>query len=83
MKADLVQIGNSRGIRIPKAFIQQCKLGEKVDIRVEGDRIIIARERQPREDWEERFQSAEDGVSDKLLFPEFRDHKFDRDEWTW
>jgi antitoxin component of MazEF toxin-antitoxin module len=27
MKIDLVRIGNSRGIRIPKPLIEQCGLG--------------------------------------------------------
>lgn len=30
-----VRIGNSRGIRIPKPLIEQCGLGEAVDLRVE------------------------------------------------
>lgn len=34
MKVDLVRIGNSRGIRIPKPLIEQCGLGETVDLSI-------------------------------------------------
>ena len=34
MKTNLIRIGNSRGIRIPKPFIEQCGLGETVELRV-------------------------------------------------
>ena len=37
MKTELVRIGNSRGVRIPKPFIEQCGLGETVDLRVADD----------------------------------------------
>jgi len=30
MKTQLVQIGNSRGIRIPKPLIEQCGFGDTV-----------------------------------------------------
>ena len=31
MKTELVRIGNSRGIRIPKPIIEQCRLGDTVE----------------------------------------------------
>jgi len=45
MKTELVHIGNSRGIRIPKPFIEQCGFGDKVDLRVENECLIISPER--------------------------------------
>jgi len=48
MKVKLVRIGNSRGIRIPKAVLGQCGLQEAAELRVEKDRLVIAREHRPR-----------------------------------
>ena len=35
MKAHVVRIGNSRGIRIPKSVIEQCQLHGAVDLIVQ------------------------------------------------
>jgi antitoxin component of MazEF toxin-antitoxin module len=43
MKVDLIRIGNSRGIRIPKPVIEQCGFGDTAELRIEQDRLIIAR----------------------------------------
>jgi antitoxin MazE len=48
MRTELVRIGNSRGIRIPKPLIQQCGLGDTVELRVENDCLVIAPERRLR-----------------------------------
>jgi antitoxin component of MazEF toxin-antitoxin module len=58
MKAELVRIGNSRGLRIPKPLIEQCGLGKTVELRVENDRLIISPGRQPRQGWDEAFRGA-------------------------
>ena len=79
MRVDLIRIGNSRGIRIPKPFIEQCGLGDTVDLRVEDGCLVIAPVRRPREDWEASFQTTE---SDELL-PNLPLNDFDRAEWDW
>ncbi len=61
MKTELVRIGNSRGIRIPKPIIEQCRLGDKVEMRVEDDRVVISSERAPRQGWDEAFRAAGSG----------------------
>jgi len=82
MKAELVRIGNSRGIRIPKPLIEQCGLRDTVDLRVEEDRIIISSERKPREGWSEAFRAAGPSDSDELLIPDLP-NVFDNEEWQW
>jgi virulence-associated protein VagC len=42
MKARLVRIGNSRGVRLPKAVIEQAGLTEEVDLEVRGSTVVIA-----------------------------------------
>ena len=51
MKARLVQIGNSRGVRIPKPLIEQAGLGEEVELRVVERGLIVEAARMPRSDW--------------------------------
>jgi antitoxin MazE len=52
MKVNVVKIGNSRGIRIPKAVLKQAGLVDQAELRVVGDTIIIERAKRTREGWE-------------------------------
>ena len=83
MKTELVRIGNSRGIRIPKPIIEQCRLGNTVDLRVERDRLVISPDRAPRQGWDQAFRAAGSAESDKLLLELLPPNKFDREEWQW
>lgn len=83
MRTELVRIGNSRGIRIPKPIIEQCGFGEKVDLRVENHRLIVASQRAPRQGWEETFRAAGPSVEDELLLEGAGANEFDRKEWKW
>lgn len=83
MRIELVRIGNSRGIRIPKPIIEQCGLGHTVELRVEKDRLIIAPARGVRKGWREAFAAARSSRHDQLLLDALRRNKFDEQEWTW
>ena len=83
MKAELVRIGNSRGIRIPKPLIEQCGLGETVELRVANDCLIISPERQPRQGWNDAFRASGRALDDELLLEIAEPSEFDRKEWRW
>ena len=51
----IVQIGNSQGIRIPKAIIEQCELEDEVEAIVEDKKIILSAKRKVRDGWAELF----------------------------
>lgn len=82
MKTDLVRIGNSRGIRIPKPLIEQLGFGEAVDLRVENKSLIISPAGVPREGWAEKFRGASAGMDDELLLTAAA-NEFDVEEWEW
>ena len=82
MRAELIRIGNSRGVRIPKPLIEQCGFGEIVELRVENDRLIISPERQPRQGWREAFRAAGAAPRDEPLLPDFP-NAFDHEESQW
>ena len=41
MKAQIVKIGNSQGIRIPKTLLSQTNLSGEVELEVRKDSIVI------------------------------------------
>jgi antitoxin MazE len=81
MKTDLVRIGNSRGVRIPKPIIEQCGFRDTVELSIENNRLVISPHRRPREGWEEAFRKIAGVQKDELLLPGPND--FDNEEWEW
>jgi antitoxin MazE len=55
MKARIIRIGNSRGVRIPKALLEQTRLTDDVQIEAQAGEIVIRSARAPRADWEAQF----------------------------
>ena len=82
MKARIVRIGNSRGIRIPKPLIEQTGLGEDVEIVVQGNALVISPVGRPRAGWVEAFRAMA-GHGDDELLDEARPTGWDEDEWQW
>ena len=82
MRANVIRIGNSRGLRLPKPLLEQCGIGAVVDVAVEGGRLIVTPLRRPREGWAEAAQAMANRGDDRLLDPE-TSTAFDRAEWKW
>jgi antitoxin MazE len=83
MKTELIRIGNSRGIRIPKPLIEQCGLSDEVELRVENECLVISPQRLPREGWDEEFHAAGASTDDEQLLATTHANDFDRKEWRW
>lgn len=83
MRAELIRIGNSRGIRIPKPIIEQCGFGETVEVRVERNCLIVTPERRPRQGWGDAFRASGPAGTDELMLEGTDSNDFDREEWTW
>ncbi|MDO8413199.1 MAG: AbrB/MazE/SpoVT family DNA-binding domain-containing protein [Gallionellaceae bacterium] len=55
MEAKLVRIGNSKGIRLPKAMLTQTGMTERIEIEARGHNIILKPIKEPRSGWEASF----------------------------
>jgi antitoxin MazE len=82
MKAKIVRIGNSRGIRIPKPLLEEAGLGEEVELRVVDGGIMIAAETGPRAGWAEAASLAKER-GDNTLLDEVVPTRFDAVDWEW
>lgn len=84
MRTNLVRIGNSRGIRIPKALREQCHLQDEVELEVHGDHLEVRPVTKPRRGWAEVFrrmhEQGDDVVIDKDTFPATQ---WEKTEWEW
>jgi antitoxin MazE len=84
VKAKIVRIGNSQGIRIPKPVLEQVGLPEEVELEVEDNTIIIRPFSRPREGWADVFKSMAEAGDDELLDEEAATtSSWDAEEWEW
>jgi antitoxin MazE len=83
MKARLIRIGNSRGIRIPRRVLEEISLEGDLELSVEDGALVVKPVRHPREGWEESFaemaRRGDDKLPDDWQFP----NAFDEEEWEW
>ena len=83
MKTTLIPIGNSRGVRIPKPYIEQCGLTEHVEMDVRNRMIVIHAPHQPRAGWAAAFAEMARRGDDRLLDPQPPLTRWDDAEWQW
>ena len=82
--AKLVAIGNSRGVRLPKAMIEQAGLQDDVELELVEGAIVIRRKRKVREGWAEAARLMAERGEEPL--PEILDRtetEWERDHWRW
>ncbi len=82
MKARLVRIGNSRGIRLPKPMIEEAKLNDEVDIHVREGAIVITSSLNLRSGWAESAKQLHN-LKEDVLLDDRTTTKFDETEWKW
>ena len=82
MKTRLIRIGNSRGVRLPKAIIAQAGLAEEVELRVRDGAVVIARATSTRSSWAAAANQMRQRDEDRLLDTP-APTRFDEKEWEW
>lgn len=82
MKARIVRIGNSRGIRLPKPLLEEAGLGEEVELRATEGSILISPASGSREGWAKAAQQLRERAKDHTLDAE-TPTRFDQEDWKW
>jgi len=82
MIVSVVPIGNSKGVRLPKAVLEQLQVSDQMEMEVKNRQIILRPiNRNPRSGWEEELQKMNGNQDDSLLIPETETEEgFD---WEW
>ncbi len=83
MRARVIKIGNSQGLRIPKPILEQTGIMDDVEIEVEKDQIIIRPVKNVREGWDAAFMRMGQKGDDSPLIDETISHSWDEEEWQW
>jgi antitoxin MazE len=81
MRAQIIQIGNSQGIRIPKILLEETKISGEVELEVCSEGILIRNISKPRSGWDAAFRELSETDDDAL--PMAASAAFDEREWQW
>lgn len=82
MVLQIVRIGNSKGLRLPKSLLEQFHIGKEVDLQTTKDGLLITpKKSKTRSGWGEKFKSMASHKEDKLLIPDELD--IDSQDWKW
>lgn len=83
--AQLVSIGSSRGVRIPKTYIEQARLeGRQLRLQVVEDGLLIAPVTKQREGWREAIEASLKAHGNEATDDEWLNAGLaSDDEWEW
>jgi antitoxin MazE len=80
MLVSVINIGNSKGIRLKKTLLEKYEITEKVELILEKGRIILKPVSKPRHNWDKSFQKMNLNEDDRLLINDvFADENLE--EW--
>ncbi len=75
-------IGNSRGLVIPKAMLNELGLENQADVQIENGTLVIRRPAlTPRQGWAEASQALAQAGDDALILPEFANAEDEEIKW--
>lgn len=81
MRVGIISIGNSKGIRIPKAILEQCRFSQEAELEVQGNALLIRPVEKTRQGWDEAFQLMHERKEDALVINDALDMEMENWEW--
>lgn len=82
MKTNIVSIGNSQGIRIPKVLLELSGLAGEVELELCENGILISKARRSRDGWGESFRQMAENNDDELT-ESFQPTVYAKEKWRW
>ncbi len=67
MEVSIIQIGNSKGLRLTKTILDRYNITDKVELILEKGHIILRPIAEPRKGWDKAFQRMHENGDDQLL----------------
>lgn len=81
MKTPVIQIGNSKGLRLSKTILKQYGIVDEVELIFEKDQIVLKPISAPRTNWETAFEQMRQNNDDTALIPDVFEEE-NTEEWT-
>lgn len=82
VRARIIRIGNSRGIRIPKAILEECGLEDTVELQAREGKLVVKSAGMARQGWEEAYRRMAEAREDAPLGQPIATD-WDKTQWRW
>ncbi|WP_312418860.1 AbrB/MazE/SpoVT family DNA-binding domain-containing protein [Epilithonimonas sp.] len=80
MELSVINIGNSKGIRLSKTILEKYNIQDKIELILEKGFIVLKPKTEPRKNWEKAFKTMHENGEDQMLIDDiFEDENFE--EW--
>ncbi|MCX7337850.1 MAG: AbrB/MazE/SpoVT family DNA-binding domain-containing protein [Alphaproteobacteria bacterium] len=83
MRLEIVAIGNSRGVRLPKSLLDQCGLYNAVEAEVRGKELVLKKIDHPRDGWARAFSAETHGLTPGDQGWLDAPSEWTEEEWQW
>ena len=81
MELSVINIGNSKGIRLSKTVLEKYNIQDKIELIFEKGFIVLKPLAEPRKNWEKSFEKMHDKGDDQRFIDDvFDDENFE--EWN-
>ena len=81
MELPIINIGNSKGIRLSKTILKRYSISTTIELILEKDHLTIIPKSEPRKGWDLVFMEMSKNGNDQLLIDDvFEDENFE--EWS-
>lgn len=78
MKVPIIRIGNSKGIRLGKTVMEKYQFGDRIEMVMRENDILLKPVSSAREGWEKRFSQMHRAGDDELLMGDL----FEEDDFS-
>jgi len=80
MEIPVIQIGNSKGLRLSKTLLEKYNIKDKIELILEKGYIILKPISRPRKNWDKAFKEMNENGDDQLLFNDILENE-NLEEW--
>ncbi len=78
MELSIINIGNSKGIRLSKTILEKYNISDKIELVLEKGYIILKPKKVSRKNWGKAFKKKHENGDDKLLINDvFKNEDFE------
>jgi len=76
MRINVIKVGNSKGLRIPKSILEEYRITNSVELKLKDGYIELRPIKKPRENWTKEFKKMVNDPNEENRIPDF----FEEDE---
>lgn len=71
MEINIIKVGNSKGLRLPKALLDEYQIEDSVQLKLKEGYIEIRPIPKPRNNWKDEFAKMSIDKNEESLMPDF------------